>query len=278
MITFNPEKCSQCGLCAELCHENCITLVESGLNIDQAACSTCTQCIAACPTRALAWDGVLPTVFDRNRLPTAEQLEELFKERRSIRSFKREKIDRALLEEIVRYGIYAPTHNFNLRVIIVDDEALITTLDQAIVANCRWIYRLAYQLKVGAILAGWFGYADEMNKARPKIIVTLEHGHAFHSLPTAFVLIIGSKKGPLSEASAQYALANMMYYAQVNGVGTCLWANGPIFIDKHRAARRQLGIKPTERIFGAMYLGYPAVRFSNKVNGKALAIQWNSEC
>jgi hypothetical protein len=40
-------------------------------------------------------------------------------------------------------------------------------------------------------------------------------------------------------------------------------------------ARQRLGIRANERIFGAMYLGYPAIRFNNKVTGKALAVQWN---
>ena len=275
MITLAPEKCKQCGLCADLCHESCITLTESGPMINQAVCSTCTQCVAACPNQALAWDGAKPLSFERRRLPSAEQLDELFKERRSIRRFKRKKIDRDLLEEIARYGVYAPTHAFHLRVIIVDDGALIAALDQAIVENCRLIYNLAYRLRVAGILADWFGFGEEMMRAKPKIQATLQIGHAFHSMPTAFVFMVGDRKVPLSEASAQYALANMVYYAQVKGVGTCLWANGPLFIDKNGPARQKLSIHPNERIFGAMYMGYPAARFSNKVAGKEMAIQWN---
>jgi nitroreductase len=277
MITCDLGKCSCCGRCAEVCHESCITLTDSGPRIKQTQCSTCTQCVAICPSQALAWDGSEPAAFERQRLPAPGQLDELFKERRSIRLFKRENIDRALLAEIVSYGVYAPTHAFALRIIVVDDTALIAVLDQAIVAYCRWIHRLAYQFKVGELFAGWLGYADEMKKARPKIEATLKLGHAFHSLPTAFIFVVGDKRVPLSEASAQYALANMMYFAQVRGVGTCLWANGPIFIDKNRTARQRLGIEAHERIFGAMYLGYPAIRFANKVTGKALAVQWNGE-
>lgn len=67
----------------------------------------------------------------------------------------------------------------------------------------------------------------------------------------------------------------MMYYAQIKGVGACPWANGPMFVDKHCAAQRRLGLRPAERIYGALYMGYPAVRFSNKVAGKTLAVQWN---
>ncbi len=275
MVTVERAKCSRCGLCADICHESCIRLEEDGPHIDQAVCSTCTQCIAVCPGQALAWDGVAPLAFERGRLPSAEQLDELFKERRSIRRFKSRKIERALLEEIVRYGVYAPTHAFTLRVIIIDDEALIRRLDQAIVDNCRWIYRLAYQARIGAVLAAWFGYTNEMEKARPKIEAALQEGHAFSSMPAAFVLVVGDKKTPLSEASAQYLLANMMYYAQIKGVGTCLWGNGPIFVDKHRALRKELGISKEERIYGAMTLGYPAIKFSNRVQGKMLPIQWN---
>ena len=87
MITLAPEKCKQCGLCADVCHESCITLTENGPEIDQAVCSTCTQCVAACPNRALTWDGASPIAFERSRLPSAGQLDELFKERRSIRRF-----------------------------------------------------------------------------------------------------------------------------------------------------------------------------------------------
>jgi hypothetical protein len=128
---------------------------------------------------------------------------------------------------------------------------------------------------VGGLLAGLFGYAEEMDKAKPKIDATLKLGYTFHSMPTACIFVVGKKKVPLSTDSARYALATMMYSAQVKEVGTCLWANGLLFIHKHRLARRQLGILPTERIFGAMYMGYPAVCLSNKVGGKMMDVRWN---
>ena len=275
MIAVDAGKCTQCGLCVEVCHEGCLTLNGDGLQINRSECSTCTQCVALCPSQALTWKGAAPVRFERQRLPAPESLDELFKERRSIRLFKREKIDLALLAEIAGYGGYAPTHAFHLRAIVVDDDALIALLDQVIMDNCRWLYRILYRLKVIAIVASWLGYGDELVKARPKLEGTLRDGRAFRSMPTAFIFVVGDKMVPLSDVSAQYALANMMYYAQVKGVGTCLWANGPMFIDKNGRARRRLGVKPSERIFGAMYMGYPGVRFSNKVNGKALAVTWN---
>jgi len=275
MVEIDQAKCTRCGLCVEVCHEGCLSLNGAGLQINRAECSTCTQCVAICPSQALTWNGLAPARFERQRLPTPDALDELFRQRRSVRRFKPDKVDRPLLAEIAGYGGYAPTHNFRLRAIVVDDEALIDMLNRTMMNYCRWIYRLIYQSKVGLILAGLFGYAEELTKDRPKLEATLRSGRAFHSMPTAFIFVAGDKSAPLSDASAQYALANMMYYAQLRGVGTCLWGNGPLFIDKNARARRALGLRPGERIFGAMYMGIPAVRFSNKVCGKALPVNWN---
>lgn len=274
MIIIEQEKCTRCRLCVDICHENCITLDDNGLHIDATFCSNCTQCIAICSSQALHCDGNPVQKFNPGLLPRPEQLDELFKERRSIRRFKKEKIQRTLLEEITEYGAYAPTHNFNLRIIIVDDEKTIIRLDQIMLAHIRWIYSLFYKNPVVARLASWLGYSDEFLKAKPKIESALKIGCSFHNLPAAFIFVVGDKRTPLSDASAQYALAQMMFYAQVKGVGCCLWGNAQIFIDKNHPARRILGLERHERIYGAIYMGIPAVRFFNKIEGRKFPIRF----
>lgn len=275
MITIQPERCTGCGLCVKNCHEDCLSLVEGVVKIDRTLCDICAQCVAICPRQALSWDRSPPIAFERSLLPSPEQLMELFKERRSIRAFKNIRIKRALLEEIAATGVYAPTHNHVFKVIIVDDPTLIARLSDAILSVNRRIYHLAYRNRLVSGLASLLGYGDEFRKARPKIEKALKRGTIFASTPAAFIIVVGNKKVALAEASAQYALANMMYYAQLRGVGACLWDNAPIFLDKDRPVRQRLGIAKHERIYGALYLGYPGIRFSNKVSGKALPIQWN---
>jgi len=276
MITISTDKCSACGLCARVCHESCLTLPGGIPHIDTRYCSTCTQCIAICPQGALSWDQAPAVAYYPPGLPSPAQLEELFKERRSVRSFRKKRIDRQLLEEIAGYGTYAPTHNFALRLIITDDEATINFLDQTLFTVIRRIYRIGYKYRIIDRLASLFGYAEEYHKAKPKMEQAMSRGQALASRPAAFIFIVGDKKVPLSEASAQYSLANMMYYAQVKGIGSCLWGNAPVFIDKSKAARSRLGIQKHERIYGALMMGYPAIKFSNKVMGKSLPIQWVS--
>jgi len=257
----------------KICHEHCMTLIDDTVRINHELCSTCTQCIAICPQQALSWDHVPPVAYDEARLPSPEQLDELFRERRTIRFFKKDKIDRTLLEEIVGYGIYAPTNNYDLRAIVVDDEEIIGELDRILLQSVSRIYNVVFKPKIVYNLIRRITPALQP-KDKVKMESALERGHAFHR-PPAIVFIVGDKRIALSEASAQYALYNMILYAQAKGIGSCLWGSAQTFLDRSKAVRERLGLEKHEHILGALGLGYPAVKFANKVEGKTLDIQWN---
>jgi nitroreductase/NAD-dependent dihydropyrimidine dehydrogenase PreA subunit len=273
MIVVDKDKCAECGSCVEICHEHCMALIDDTININYELCSTCTQCIAVCPQQAISWDGVPPVAYDEARLPSPEQLDELFKERRTIRFFKEDKIDRTLLEEIVKYGIYTPTNNYDLRAIVVDDEEIIEALDRILLQSVSRIYNVVFKPKIVFNLIRRITPALDP-KDKVKMESALERGHAFHH-PPALVFIVGDKRIALSEASAQYALYNMILYAQAKGIGSSLWGSAPTFLDRSKAVRERLGLQKHEHILGALGLGYPAVKFANKVEGKTLDIQWN---
>jgi NAD-dependent dihydropyrimidine dehydrogenase PreA subunit/nitroreductase len=274
MIVVNKDKCIGCGSCVKICHEHCMALIDDTVRINHEICSTCTQCIATCPEQALSWDHVPPIACDEARLPSPEQLDELFKERRTIRFFRRDKIDRTLLEEIVGYGIYAPTNNYALRAIVVDDEEIIVELEQLILRFITRMYNLVYKPKIVFNLVRRITPALDP-KDKVKIEEAIERGRTLGSIPAAVVFIVGDRRIALSEASAQYALYNMILYAQAKGIGSCLRGTGQLLLDRFGAARRRLGLRKHEHILGTLMLGYPAVRFANKVEGKTLSVQWN---
>jgi len=275
MIVVDKEKCGGCGLCVEICHEHCLALTNSTVGVDHTYCSTCTQCIAICPQRALSWDQVQPEAYHKASLPTPEQVDEMLKERRTIRRFKEKKVDRPLLEEIVSYGIYAPTNNYHLRTIAVDNPAMIEALDQIMVRFSARIFNLFYKPKaLFALLSRLWPNPDYLLN-KPKLETVTERGFTFDHNTSAMVFIVGDKRTPLSEASAHYALYNMVLFGQARGVGSCLWGPGQIFLTRNREARELLGLEKHERIYGTVLLGYPAVKFANKVNGKRMELQWN---
>jgi formate hydrogenlyase subunit 6/NADH:ubiquinone oxidoreductase subunit I len=278
MIVVDESKCSGCGQCARICHEQCIALADGSgdtvAQIDHALCSTCTQCIAICPQQALSWDHVASVAYENGRLPSAEHLDELFKQRRTVRHFEPVRMDRALVEEIVGYGIYAPTNNYQLTAILVDDPATMAALDGIIVRFVTWIYNLFYRSEIVFNIVRAITPAMDP-KDKVKMEGDLERGQTYDTLPAAMVFVVGDRRIGLSEASAQYALYNMILYAQAKGIGSRLKGTGPIMLDRSKAAKKLLGLRKNEHILGTLELGYPAVRFRNKVEGKTMNIQWN---
>jgi nitroreductase/NAD-dependent dihydropyrimidine dehydrogenase PreA subunit len=277
MIVVDRKKCRGCGLCARICHEQCVHLTDGSgepvAQIDHTLCSTCTQCIALCPQRALSWDQVPVVPYDDRRLPAAEQLEELFRQRRTVRHFKQTKIGRALVREIVGYGVYAPTNNYELRAIVVDDPAIIEALDAIIMRLVARIYNLFYRSRIVFNLARAITPLVNL-KSKVKMEHGLKRGRTYDAPPAAVVFVVGDRRILLSGASAQYALYNMILYAQAKGIGSRIKASGTISLDRSRPARKRLGLRRHEHILAALELGYPAVRFRNKVEGKAMTIEW----
>lgn len=272
MITYSPDSCTLCGMCSAICHEGCITINQDSLSIDHSMCSTCTQCIAVCPQQALSWDHVPPERFQKRNLPTPQQMDELFRQRRTVRSFKPQRLDRETIETIIRAGVLAPTNNYHLRVVAVNDDAAVAELNRLAARVLRTIYNLVYRHKLifGLLKRLTPGIQD---KDKVKLEAGLERETTFEK-STAVLVIIGEIQIAHSDASAQYALANMMYYAQSMGLGTRLSGGGKILLGNNRQARRLLGLQKGEHILGILEVGYPAVKFHNKVQGKSMPVEW----
>ena len=50
-----------------------------------------------------------------------------------------------------------------------------------------------------------------------------------------------------------------------------------LLLDRNEEVRERLGMQSGEHILGIVVLGYPAVQFANKVEGKTLPIRWNGQ-
>ncbi len=276
MVVINKEKCKGCKTCTSICHENCMYIENNLITIRYNYCSTCGQCIAICPHQALSWDNVQPIVFNKEKLPTDEQVDELLKERRTIRDFSDLKINKALLEEIVNYGMYAPTHSFDFRTIIIDNDEIKELIDKILMRITTRIYnlikpRIIHKLAklISPVLEA------EYLKAQSKLSVVIKRNTVFPSFPSAFIFIIADKSVPLSIESAQYALYNINLYAQIKGLGCRNLVGNQAYLNKNKSFRKKINLKKNERIQGTIGIGYPKYKFKNKVEGKKMNIQWN---
>ena len=277
MVVIDKARCTGCGSCVGICHEHCMALSNRKVTIEHALCSTCTQCIAICPNKALSWDGVVSLGYDDDLLPSADQILELLRERRTTRDFTDERLSQETLDELASVGVYAPTHNFRLRCIIVDDVSMIDAFDKAVLDFSQRVYALIFRPRLFRALVGLASLPirEELTRARPKLEAARERGRGFKSRPAALILVIGDKRVPLSLESAQYALYNMTLLAQTKGLGCQNLVGNQMIFNRSKAIRRHLGLARSERVFAVMGVGRPAVRFRNKPAGKIMSIQWN---
>ena len=200
MIIVNKEKCTDCGICESICPESCIKVIDLKSSINYKYCTACTQCIAVCPYLALSWDNNEPIPFNKKNLPNSQHIDELLKERRTVRKFKKGRLNRTLVKEIVQYAIHAPTHNFKLRAIIVDDTQILNQIDKTVFLYNNKIYNYLYKPRfiysLIRILAPF--YIDEYLKAKPKLERSINIGRAYESMPPVIIFIVGDRRTPLS--------------------------------------------------------------------------------
>lgn len=279
MIKIELEKCNVCGLCTKICHEHCLQIENDILSIDYKYCSTCTQCIAICPQQAITWNNVKPEMYDKSNYPDSLQIGELFMERRSIRDYKSQKIDKSILEEITGFAIYAPTHNFSFRAIIIDDEQIIKEVDHLIYKFSVSIYKWFFKpMIIHWLLKKFVPYREfEYLKARPKLENVQKRNSGFKTMPAAIIMIIGNKNALLSTESAQYALYNIDLYAQSKGIACSNLVCTQLILNRNKKFRELILLDKKEKIYATISLGYSAVRFRNKVVGKNIKIQWNAD-
>ena len=62
-IEIDPDKCTSCGLCEDICRAQCIKVSER--RVDQGRCVRCFDCVADCP------EGAIKYQFHRNMRPAS---------------------------------------------------------------------------------------------------------------------------------------------------------------------------------------------------------------
>jgi len=80
---------------------------------------------------------------------------------------------------------------------------------------------------------------------------------------------------PLSLESAQYAIYNMNLLGMTRGVACRNLVGNQMIFNRNKALQCRLGIGKREKIFATMAVGWPALRFRNKVAEKKIPLSWN---
>ena len=268
MINFkiNQTLCTKCGSCVADCPAMIIAM-ENGFPAitpeNEATCYKCQHCLAVCPTGAVSILGFKPTGSRplAGGYPAPEKVEMLIKGRRSVRRYKDENLDPALLQHLLEVAGHAPSGRNCRQVLftVVDDKEKMAELREEVMSG------LISLVHNNALPEGLSYYADFIalwEKNRYDVI--------FRGAPH---LLIAST--PQSVASplpdCLIALSYFELFAQANGVGTVWSGLAKVAInDLLPGVRERLGIPDDHLIGYAMAFGKPAVHYARTTQHRAI--------
>jgi len=246
-IVVDPEKCRQDGICVEACPFGIFAETLHGVPevVDRAGelCINCGHCVAICPGEAISVKGLGAEdcdPVDRELAVTREQVVQLFRSRRSIRSYKDEPVDRQALESLLDMARWAPTAK-NLQ-----------PLHWIVLQNRAEISRLA------GMVVDWM----RDKGIQPDVVKAYDKGwDIIHRNAPCLLIAHASSQGIKPVEDCTIALATVEAAAPAFGLGAC-WAG--FFMSaarEHQPILDVLDLPLDHQVYGALMLGQPRFRY-----------------
>ena len=142
-FTVNEKLCTRCGLCAADCPARIIAQEGKSLPSirpdQEAECLQCQHCLAICPTAAISILGRNPDnslALSTDSFPRFDQMARLIRGRRSMRKYKDENVDPALIHQLLATLANVPTgvNRRELTFTVIDDKAVMHRLRDKVLA------------------------------------------------------------------------------------------------------------------------------------------------
>ena len=130
-LKINIDTCNGCGLCEMVCIRDNIKISGGkAVELDNGDCFDCGHCMAVCPTHSIelnvfshCGDSIID--YGSREIPiNSDDFLEFLKQRRSIRWFKKKKIDKETFDKLFEAAYYSPTaqNSQDLEFVVLDEK------------------------------------------------------------------------------------------------------------------------------------------------------------
>lgn len=275
-IEIDRDLCAGCGLCVTVCPTETLSIVDGKAMASGEASISCGHCEAVCPTKAIRVTA-LDEGMSQFKTFTAEKqwlppgkfstslLVQLMASRRSCRHFTDQPLERAVLEDLVKIGVTAPSGT-----------------------NCQsWTFTILPTRKAVMVFAGHIvPFFERLNATAEKALLrsflkligkgeldsyyrryyrmvkeAIEEWHKsgkdrlFHGSTAA--VLVGSRPGASCPAEdALLATQNILLAAHSMGLGSCLIGFAVQAMKREPSIQRSIGIPAEDQIHAVIALGY----------------------
>jgi ferredoxin len=278
-IVINPESCTGCGKCVLVCKDFSLCMIDNKVHLSDTSvfgCMACGQCMAVCPTGAITVHGRTLSENDLIDLPAKEsaasfeQLEALYKRRRSVRDFKDKAVEQDKIQQILDAASSAPMGlpPSDVNVLVLDSKEKVRAFA---VDFCDYLDGMRWLVSKGflALMRPFWGKANhEMFTGFVKPMFDVYTGYMRKGINVVNYdapLCLYFYGSPYADpADPIVAATAAMYAGESLGLGTCmLGAVHPMIQNggKAKQFREKHGIKYPSREGVFVIFGYPAVTY-----------------
>lgn len=262
MVKIDQEKCIGCGLCAADCSVENIAVIDKKAIIKNE-CFNCGHCVAICPAGAVSipeydMDDVEEYEKESFCLEPEKMLRSI-KFRRSVRSYKPEKISKEALEQLVQAGRYTATAKNNQ-----DCHFIFVQNDLERLKEIVWQYIDELEEKEGRNIAGELLPYVVFNRRRKK---NPQGDYLFRNAP---VVLFITSDWPLDAGLAAQNIENM---AVSLGMGALYNGYLARIADANDTLKQWLEIEG-KTIKACMLLGYPDRTYMRTAPRKKANVIW----
>jgi nitroreductase len=238
----------------------------------------CDHCAAVCPEGAITVDAIDHRLAayenfegDERWLPYGEsdtaQLVRLMRSRRSCRNYKDAPVSPALLNDLVKVGVTAPSGSNHQpwTFTLLPDRDRVTAFAQLIGRFFDKLNRTAEKAWLRALLrltgqpALHNYYRDHYATVKEGLAAWRSGGRdrLFHGAP-AVIVVAARKSASCPAEDALLATQNILLAAHTLGLGTCLIGFAVEAMRKDTNIAASLGIPPEEQVHAVIALGWPS--------------------
>jgi len=274
------ETCLGDGICAEICPEDILEMVDEKAATAEAradACILCGQCVAVCPTESLTMPQLLMEDFER--LPKQpfdyEEFFDFLKLRRSVRVFKDKPVKRDVIQKILDAAATAPMGfpPHSTEVVVIDRREELDILLEQLVEDYSKTLK-AFSNPIGRAIVRLAAGAESYHSLKHNILAVASHANDVYRengsdnyMRGAPVLMMfhGNRRALSYEENAHLVCHHSMLAALSLGLGSTIIGLIPPVVDRSKLLRGRYGIPKDNKVCTSLVLGYPKFRYRQAI-------------
>lgn len=251
-VIIDTDKCIGCGLCRRVCAAHNLEINNKKANKVMNHCIMCGQCSAVCPQEAISVVGFGDSQIEKKedaRLNPDDVLNTI-RFRRSIRNFKKTKISKEIIRQILEAGRLTHTakNMQDVSFVVLNNEK--DRIEKMAVKVFRAVKPIA----------DLFSSMARNNK--------ISHNFFFFNAPVVIVILAKDKTNGILAAQ------NMEFVAEANGLGILYSGFFTMAANVSRKIQKAIGVPKGKKAAMTLVLGYPDVKFLRSTPHKELDVRY----